>query len=142
MVKLLDDQAMTQIVEAIRQAELKTSGEIRVHIQQKCGGNSLNDAWKTFRKLGMHRTKDKNAVLLFIAQSSHRFAIIGDEGIHCHVGDLFWDKTRDNLAQAFLQDQFKEGIISAVHEIGDQLKIFFPAAADDKNELSNTVTTD
>lgn len=141
MVKLLDDPAKAQIVEAIRQAELKTSGEIRVHIQKKCSGDSLKDARKTFRRLGMHRTKDKNAVLLFIAQDSHRFAIIGDEGIHRHVGEAFWDKTRDGLAQAFLQGQFKEGIIGAVNNIGEKLKIFFPAQTDDKNELSNAVTT-
>ncbi len=142
MVKLLDDQAKIQIVEAIRQAELKTSGEIRVHIQKKCGADSLRDARRLFRKLGMHRTQNKNAVLLFIAADSHRFAIIGDEGIHRHVGESFWDKTRDGLAQAFLQGRFKEGIMSAVYDIGDQLRIFFPAAANDKNELSNTVTTD
>ncbi len=142
MVNSLDDEAKAQIVEAIHQAELKTSGEIRVHVQKKCGEDSMKDAKKTFRRLGMHRTKYKNAVLLFIAQDSHRFAIIGDEGIHRHVGDSFWDRTRDDLTQAFLQGRFKEGIIGAVHSIGEKLKIFFPALADDKNELSNTVTTE
>ncbi len=142
MVNSLDNEAKAQIVEAIRQAELKTSGEIRVHLQKKCGEDSLKDAKKTFRRLGMHRTKNKNAVLLFIAQDSHRFAIIGDEGIHRHVGESFWDKTRDGLAQSFLQGRFKEGIMEAVQNIGDKLKIFFPAESDDKNELSNTVTTD
>ncbi len=142
MVNLLDDEAKTKIIEAISQAELKTSGEIRVHIRKKCSEDSLKDARRTFRKLGMHRTKNKNAVLLFIAQDSHRFAIIGDEGIHRHVGESFWDKTRDGLTQSFLQGRFKEGIMEAVQNIGDKLKIFFPAGSDDKNELSNTVTAD
>ncbi len=142
MVKLIDHETAAQVVEAIRQAELLTSGEVRVHIRKKCGEDSLKDARRMFKKLGMQRTKNKNAVLLFIAQDSHRFAIIGDEGIHRHVGDTFWDKTRDDLTQAFLQGRYKEGIIGAVHNIGEKLKIFFPAQADDKNELSNAVTTE
>lgn len=142
MVKLLDEKDSEQIVEAIRRAELLTSGEIRVHIRKKCSADCLKDARHLFKKLGMHRTKKKNAVLLLIAQDSHQFAILGDEGIHRHVGDSFWNKTRDLLAEAFSQGRYKEGIMSAIENIGDKLKIFFPVEPGDKNELSNTVTSD
>lgn len=142
MVNILDPDAVTQIVDAIRQAELVTSGEIRVHVRRKCSEDTLKDAQKVFRKLGMHKTKNKNGVLLFIAQESHRFAIVGDEGIHRNVGDAFWNKTRDLLAEAFSQQRYKEGIIAAIHHIGDKLKIFFPLEPGDKNELPNTVTSD
>ena len=142
MVNILDREAAAQIVDAIHQAELVTSGEIRVHIRRKCGEDTLKEAQKVFRKLGMHKTKNKNGVLLFIAQESHRFAIVGDEGIHRNVGDLFWNKTRDLLAEAFSQEKYKEGIINAIHDIGDKLKAFFPVEPGDKNELPNTVTSD
>lgn len=142
MVELMDDQARSEIIEAIRRAEAMTSGEIRVHIRKKCGQDVLKQAQKIFKKLNMHRTAQKNGVLLFIALDSRCFAVIGDAGIHRNVGDAFWNKTRDELGEAFSQGRFKEGIISAVQNIGEKLKMFFPVRSGDKNELPDTLTQD
>ncbi|HXV18678.1 MAG TPA: TPM domain-containing protein, partial [Candidatus Omnitrophota bacterium] len=78
----LDKESKDQIAQAIARAETRTRGEIRVHLKRRCGGDILAQAIKDFEKLGMHRTKDRSGVLIFIALESHAFAILGDKGIH------------------------------------------------------------
>ena len=61
-----------QIVESIREAESKTSGEIRVVIQRgKLKTDPLLAAQKKFHRLGMHKTRERNAVLIFVAPRAH-----------------------------------------------------------------------
>ncbi|MBA3664646.1 MAG: TPM domain-containing protein, partial [Bacteroidetes bacterium] len=75
-----------KLTNAIAEAELKTSGEIRVHIENFCLGNELNRAQKLFTKLGMHKTVKRNGVLIYVAALSRKVAIVGDEGIHRELG--------------------------------------------------------
>ena len=140
MVKLLDSQAQAQVVEALKAAESRTSGEIRVHVKRGVSKDALSDAKKMFHKLGMHRTKERSGVLLFIAWKSRNFAVLGDEGIHRKVGDLFWNRTRDRMQEKFSEGKLTEGILAGVDAAGEALKKYFPRSADDKNELPDTVT--
>ena len=142
MVSLLTKKDKEEIVEAIGRAENLTSGEIRVHLKKKCGEDVLAEAKKVFSKLRMHKTKERNAVLILIALHSKKFAILGDSGIHRHVGEDFWAQTRDTMASHFLEGRMKEGIVAGVMSAGEKLKAHFPLKADDKNELSNTITED
>jgi uncharacterized membrane protein len=113
-----------------------------VHLKKKCGEDILGEARKVFSKLRMHKTKERNAVLIFIALQSKKFAILGDSGIHRHVGEDFWAQTRDVMMSHFREGRMKEGIIAGVMSAGERLKVHFPLKADDKNELSNTITED
>src|SRR5262245_43912811 len=62
-----------RILEAIREAESKTSGEIRVLIQRgKVKSDPLVAAERKFQRLGMHKTRERNAVLIFVAPRVHR----------------------------------------------------------------------
>ncbi len=139
MVKL-DKSAKQKIVEAITQAEKLTRGEIRVHVQSKCSENTLRDTKKVFHRLKMHKTKERNAVLIFVALESRRFAILGDRGIHGRVGDDFWARTRDTLVRHFSEGQILDGIVAGVMKVGDELKKHFPHNGKNQNELSNEVT--
>ena len=121
-------------------AERLTSGEIRVHLKKKCGEDVLNDAKKIFLKLKMHRTREHNAVLIFVAHESGRFAILGDSGIDIKVGASFWDQTRDRMAAHFSQGLLVEGLREGILSAGGQLKKYFPHKTGDRNELSNEVT--
>ena len=140
MVAFLDKNLKKEIVHAITQAEKMTSGEIRVHIQSKCKEDVFHDAKKVFHRLKMHKTKERNAVLIFVALNGRRFAILGDKGIHEKAGDSFWNETRDKMLEYFKKNQIKEGIIVGVKSIGEKLKKHFPREANDKDELSNTVS--
>ena len=132
-----DEQA---IVSAIQQAELNTSGEIRIHIEATSKKEAFERAQEVFGDLQMHKTEQRNGVLLYLAVDDHQFAICGDEGIDKVVADDFWDCTRDIMASNFKKGQFKEGIIAGILNAGEQLKQFFPYQTDDTNELSNEIS--
>ena len=129
-----------EIIAAIVEAERMTSGEIRVHFQKKMKGDVLHEAKKVFHRLKMHKTRDHNAVLIFIALESRRFAILGDSGIHHHVGDAYWSQTCGKITPYFSKGQIRDGVIAGILSVGEKLKTHFPAYAQDKDELSNEIT--
>ncbi len=140
MVIFLDKSLKNEIVKAIDTAEKITSGEIRVHIQSNCKEDVLSEAKKVFHRLKMHKTKERNGVLIFIALKSKRFAILGDCAIHEKVGTDFWNEVSGTMTEQFKKDQIKEGIISSITYIGEKLKKHFPKKSDHKNELSNKIS--
>ena len=139
-VKLIDKVSERQITDAIRQAESGTSGEIRVRVKRGSTRDAMKDARKYFQKAGMHRTRERNGVLIFISWKSRAFAILGDEGIHRAAKDIFWNDTRDRMETLFSKNELKEGIIAGVRSVGQKLKECFPLRVDDRNELPDTVT--
>ena len=128
------------IVAAIREAEAGTSGEIRVHVKRGATKDALEEARRLFGRIGMHKTRLRNGVLIFVSSKSRSFAILGDEGIHRLVGGTFWDATRDRMQAHFEKNELLEGIMAGVRSAGEQLKAHFPVGVKDRNELSNTVT--
>jgi uncharacterized membrane protein len=128
------------IRQAIMNAELDTSGEIRVHIENTCTGDALDRALVIFAKLEMEKTANRNGVLLYLAVKNRKFAIIGDTGIHANVTEIFWDSIRNKMMDRFRDNHFTEGLIEAITETGKQLKTYFPYQTDDKNELSDEIS--
>lgn len=135
----LDQQ---RIVDAIKEAELRTAGEIRVHIQPKAIENIRQHAERTFERLGMTKTERRNGVLLFIACEEQRFVILGDEGIDARVPAGFWDEIAAKLTIRFKSGEFTEGIVEAIHSAGEQLRAYFPRLEGDVDELANTISID
>ena len=128
-----------QIVDAIGTAERMTSGEIRVHVQPKAHGDIRNAAERTFERLGMTKTQERNGVLLFIATEDQQFVILGDQGIDARVPAGFWDEIARQLHDRFQQGEFTDGIVDAIHSAGRELKTYFPRAHDDVDELTNEI---
>jgi len=139
--KRLTTNEKKRIVEAIRCAERLTSGEIRVHVRGR-SRDPLRDAANVFSKHGMHRTAERNGVLIFVAVDSRSFAIVGDEGIHRQAGSDLWDRTRDSMADEFKKGDLAGGIVAGVEKAGEALGRFFPRKTDDVNELDDEITTD
>ncbi len=130
------------IINAITEAEKETSGEIRLHIESKCAKDVLERAKEVFEDLKMHNTRHRNGVLVYIATEDKKMAIYGDEGIHDHVGQSFWDDTMKIMADHFKSGKFETGIIEVVTQIGHKLKSRFPHQEDDVNELKNDISYD
>ncbi|MDU8885634.1 TPM domain-containing protein [Yeosuana sp. MJ-SS3] len=130
-----------EIVEAIRIAEQNTSGEIRVHLENSSKGNIEKRALEVFYTLKMENTKLQNAVLIYVAVNDKQFAIYGDQGINHVVPSNFWDSTKNLIEQHFKKGQFKQGLIDGILKAGEQLKLHFPIAINDINELPNDITT-
>jgi uncharacterized membrane protein len=129
-----------QIVAAIKMAEMATSGEIRVHIEERCPNEPLERAKEVFYQLKMDQTKLQNGVVIYLALLDKKFAIIGDKGIHTIVHDTFWQAEKDLMLSYFVQGKFTEGLVQAIAKIGEKLKANFPYHATDTNELSNEVS--
>lgn len=128
------------IRQAIMNAELDTSGEIRVHIENTCKDEVMDRALLIFKKLGMEKTESRNGVLIYLAVKNRKFAIIGDEGIHAVVTDNFWENIKHKMLNHFRENQFTEGLIEAITETGKQLKKYFPHKANDVNELPDDIS--
>ncbi|MFO7744469.1 MAG: TPM domain-containing protein [Psychroflexus sp.] len=129
-----------EIVEAIKEAELNTSGEIRVHIEHKCTGDRFDHALEIFEKLEMHKTELSNGVLIYVSIDDHQLVILGDKGINDVVPKGFWESTKDQIISQFKSGNYKQGLINGVLEAGKQLKEHFPYQSDDTNELNNEIS--
>lgn len=129
------------IVQAIREAELKTSGEVRVYIESRCSYiDPLRRAKEIFGNLKMYETTARNAVLVYIAMKDRQLAVFGDEGIHEKVGDEFWNAEVQNMLSHFNKQDYASGIAGVVTSIGKALEKNFPYDADtDKNELPDEI---
>src|SRR5215470_16903500 len=108
-----------RLVHAIREAESKTSGEIRVFIQRgKLNVDPLIAAQKKFHRLRMHKTRERNAVLIFVAPRAHKFAVVGDKAIHEKCGEKFWQQIVDQMRAHFRAEKFNRALVEAIEEIG------------------------
>lgn len=125
---------------AIINAELDTSGEIRVHIENTCKDDVLDRALEVFNKLGMEKTASRNGVLIYLAVKNRKFAIIGDKGIHEAVTENYWDSVKNKMLNHFRENQFTEGLVEAITETGNKLKKYFPYRTNDVDELSNDIS--
>lgn len=128
------------ITAAIAGAERKCSGEIRVHLTPRCRFSPVKAARRVFNRLKMYQTRQRNAVLVYLAPMSRKLAIIGDSAINERVDKNYWNEEVRILAKALSQGQYAEGIIEAVERIGRKLAEHFPPEADDQNELSNEIS--
>ena len=129
-----------RMVEAIRSAEMQTSGEIRLFIESKCRFiNPVDRALELFGELNMHETKDRNGVLLYIAIKDRQMAILGDEGIHQRLGQSFWQQEVSKILSEFHQHHYVDGICKVIGDIGIALKQNFPYEREDINELSDLI---
>jgi len=129
-----------RIIQAIRQAESITSGEIRVFVQRgKLNANPLVAAQKKFHQLRMHTTRERNAVLIFVAPRAHKFAVVGDKAIHEKCGDEFWQRVVDGMRVHFQNEKFSHALVEAIQEVGKALAAHFPGAPTNTNELPDDV---
>lgn len=128
------------IRQAILNAELDTSGEIRVHIETSCKGDVLDRAAYIFDKLGMHKTQMRNGVLFYLAVKNRVFAVIGDKAINAIVQESFWESLKMKLLNYYREGRFTEGLIEGVTAVGQKLKKHFPYQTDDINELPDEIS--
>ncbi|HSP10915.1 MAG TPA: TPM domain-containing protein [Salegentibacter sp.] len=130
-----------EIVNAIRTAEGRTSGEIRVHLEKSCGEKDIFErAMEVFHQLKMDNTKEENGVLIYVAVEDHKFVIYGDRGINDVVPPDFWESTKDAIVSQFKEGKHKQGLVDGILKAGKQLEEHFPWSPDNTNELSNTIS--
>ena len=129
------------IIEAIRNAERRTSGEVRVFVESKCSYmDAIDRAAELFFQLEMQKTNDRNAVLVYVAMQDRQLAVFGDEGIHNKVGNEYWSTEVKKMISNFNRENYAAGISEVVKDIGTALTKNFPFNNDtDKNELPDDI---
>jgi uncharacterized membrane protein len=129
-----------RMVQAIQNAEKNTSGEVRVFVESKCRYmDPVDRAKEIFFNLKMANTKDRNAVLLYLALDDHQLALFADEGIYQRCGAPYWDDEVKKIIAAFTKEDYTGGICLVVEDIGEALKLQFPYDTGDKNELPDEI---
>jgi uncharacterized membrane protein len=141
LIEKLDD---ARITEAIRQAESRSRGEIRVHVTSEAVGDPKGAAAETFTRLGMTKTAERNGILIYVSPRAQTFAIVGDEGVHRLCGDDFWKDVAAALQEDFRARRFTEGLVRGIERAGDVLARFFPRleGRTDVDELPDEVSRD
>ena len=136
----LSKEEQDRVIAAIKSAELDTSGEIRVHLESKCKTDVLDRAVYIFNYLKMHKTAQRNGVLIYVAVENKKFAIIGDGGMNSKVPENFWDSIQQQMGENFKKGLFCKGLCSAITEAGKQLKTYFPYQSNDVNEQPDEIS--
>lgn len=137
--ELFQEADRARIHQAVHSAELLTSGEIRVFMEDECKNEVLDRAAFIFAQLEMHETDLRNGVLIYLAVDDRKFCIIGDAGIHHIVGNNFWEEITGQMGVYFRENLFVDGIEYAVRKVGEQLSAHFPRNKNDINELPNDI---
>jgi uncharacterized membrane protein len=138
--KLLRSIDSDRIREAIRRAEKRTSGEIRVSVSSLFWGDVRKAAERAFERTGMTATQERNAVLFFVVPARRKFVVLGDSGIHDKVGQEFWHEIVQIVSERFRESDFTNGLVRGIAAAGEQLATYFPfAGARDSNELPDDV---
>lgn len=139
-VNFFTQEEKESIKKSIAEAELNTSGEIRVHIEGLCRNDVLDRAAYVFEKLAMHKTEKRNGVLFYLAVKNRKFAILGDAGINKVTPNNFWENIKDTMSDYFKENKFAEGLITGIKMAGEKLKSHFPYKQDDINELPDDIS--
>lgn len=139
-VEFFTPEQEASIVAAIKEAELNTSGEIRVHLERHTQKDNLARAQEVFDTAGMGNTKSKNGVLFYFAIEDKQFSVLGDSGINELVPDDFWKDIVEAMRDHFKKGEFDKGLITGISMTGKALKEFFPYEDDDENELSDEIS--
>jgi len=138
-IRQLEDE---KIVAAIREAEHGTSGQIRVHISHRKISDALAQAQNRFEKLGMTKTRERNAVLIYVAPRARKFAVVGDIAVHAKCGEEFWKKVSAEMTRDLQNASPTNAIVNAVKKIGALLAEHFPPQPNEQNELPDKVERD
>ncbi|RYG33329.1 MAG: TPM domain-containing protein [Chitinophagaceae bacterium] len=130
-----------KIVAAIKAAEVQTSGEVRVYIESHCKFvDPLDRAAEVFWSLKMDHTRERNAVLIYVAVKDHQLAILGDEGIHRKVGNEFWNAEVAKMRLHFQREHYMDALVYVIEDVGNALIHHFPYSnTTDKNELPDDI---
>ena len=129
------------VIQAIRDAEATTSGEIRVHLEKHSDLPALDRAKELFHLLKMDNTKEENGVLIYVGVDDHQLGIIGDRGLNSQVPKDFWETTKDKIIAQFRKGRFQAGLVDGVQCAGEKLAQFFPWKHGNTNELSDEIST-
>lgn len=127
------------VVEEIRSAESRTSGEIRVVITSRWILFPERHARRLFARLGMHKTAHRNGALLVIFNRRRKFVVLGDEALHAHVGADYWKNLAADFTRRLREGRKVDALTHAIRSLGATLAEKWPPKDENPDELSNEI---
>lgn len=93
-------------------------------------------ARELFVELGLHRTKARAGLLLFVSLAERHVEIIADDGVQAHVeGNAVWEGIVSGFVAQVKRGEVAEGFVSAIGACAGIMAEHFPRGPDDENEL-------
>ncbi len=90
-----------------------------------------------FIEQGLHLTRERTGVLIFVAVAERYVEIIADAGINAVVPPGTWDQAVADFVERVRSDRIAEGFLAAIALVGDRLAEHFPWSPGDTDELPN-----
>ena len=136
--------SLRKIEAAITASETTHAGQIRfvveagLHPLQIVSGKTPKQrALELFSTLNIWDTEHNNGVLIYLLLADRDVEIVGDRGIHQHVGNQGWENICTMMEKHFRTGEFEAGVLQGIQQITQALSQHFPATLDQKNELSD-----
>jgi uncharacterized membrane protein len=137
---LLDNKVTMQFEDCIVAFESSTRCELRIHIEEENDASVMDRAAFVFDHLGMRKTKERNALLIYIQLYPSALAIIGDLGVQSHVSQDKWESWKNMLIDSFKKEEYFQGIQATTLAMAEHLKVSYPWNPSDTDELSNAIS--
>lgn len=139
MHTIFTKQEEEMIVAAIHEEELHTSAEIRVCVTDHKPWFPMRHAWKTFRKLGMEKTKDRNASLILIYSKKRTFVVLGDVALADAVEESYWITLAAEMRKKFQMNHKVSAVLYGIKTLGATSRALWNADPNDQNELPDEI---
>lgn len=94
-------------------------------------------AREQFLLRGLHHTKGRTGLLLFVSLKEHYAEIIADQGFEGKIEPEVWQKALDILTIAAKNNQVVDGCCDALAFLAPTLQKVAPPHSENPNELSN-----
>lgn len=96
-------------------------------------------AREQFLAKGLHATRERTGVLIFVSLEEHLAEIIADEGVASRVSPEIWVHAMDALTSGMKRGDPAGGFTAAIALCGEVLAEHFPPGEDNPDELSNAL---
>jgi putative membrane protein len=97
-------------------------------------------AMEQFLAKGLHRTRARTGVLLFVALSDHYAEVVADEGIYAVAPRQAWDEVVAALIAGVKRGKVADGFVEAVAKAGAILAAHVPPDPDNPNEAPDELS--
>jgi uncharacterized membrane protein len=137
-------EALRNIEKAIAASEKAHAGEIRFVVE--AGLHPLEVLYKKtpkkraielFGRLNIWDTEYNNGVLIYLLLADRDVEIVGDRGIHQHLGKAGWEDICREMEALFRKGEFEAGVLQGIEHISAVLQKHYPQNGASKNEISN-----
>lgn len=96
-------------------------------------------ALQLFAERGLHGTRGRTALLIFVSELERRVVLLGDRSLNDELGQRGWDAQVELLLGHIRRGHAREGLLEVLEQLTPILAKVAPRLDDDRNELPDTI---